>query len=142
MTELLSPVLLAVLGGLLLLGLLLLGYRIVEQRQAATMSMPAAYRAEGESQWRRGTLRFISGRLVLRGPGGLSVGPWQRGNLDLGISTPLDEDAERALDRHDQIQVPVTYLGSRFELALAEDHYTALRAWIEAVPPGWNSQVA
>lgn len=142
MTELLSPVLLAVLGGLLLLGLLLVAYRVVEQRHASTMTMPAAYRAEGQSQWRRGTLRFISGRLVLRGPGGLSVGPWQRGNLDLGVSTPLDDEAEQALGRRGQIQVPVCYLGSRFELALAEDHYTALRAWIEAVPPGWNSQVA
>ncbi|QFG67836.1 DUF2550 family protein [Ornithinimicrobium pratense] len=142
MTELLSPVLLAVLGSMLLLGLLLGAYRLVGQRHASTMTMPAAYRAEGQTQWCRGTLRFISGRLVLRGPGGLSVGPWQRGNLDLGVSTPLDEESARALGCDGQIQVPVSYFGSRFELALAEDHYTALRAWIEAVPPGWNSQVA
>lgn len=142
MTESLSPVLLAVLGGLLMLGLCLVAYRLVEQRNASTMSMPAAYRAEGQTQWRRCTLRFISGRLVLRGPGGLSAGPWQRGNLDLGVSTPLDAEAEAALGREGQTQVPVTYHDSRFELALAEDHYTALRAWIEAVPPGWNSQVA
>lgn len=142
MTEPLVTVLLAVLGGLLLLGLVVLAYRLVEQRNASTMSMPAAYRAEGQTQWRRCTLRFMSGRLVLRGPGGLTGGPWQRGNLDLGVSTPLDAAAERSLDRADQIQVPVTYHDARFELALAEDHYTALRAWIEAVPPGWNSQVA
>lgn len=142
MTEPLVTVLLAVLGGLLLLGLVVLAYRLVEQRNASTMSMPAAYRAEGQTQWRRCTLRFISGRLVLRGPGGLAGGPWQRGNLDLGVSTPLDAEAERALGRAGQTQVPVSYHETRFELALAEDHYTALRAWIEAVPPGWNSQVA
>lgn len=138
----LSPLLLAVVGGVLVLGLLLVAYRLVEQRSSSTMSMPAAYRGEGASQWRRGTLRFISGRLVLRGPGGLSGGPWQRGKLDLGVSTPLDEESARTLGREGQIQVPVTYQGTRFELALAEDHYTALRAWVEAVPPGWNSQVA
>lgn len=142
MPESLAPLLLAVLGGLLLLGLGLLVYRVVEQRNASTMSMPAAYRGEGQTQWRRGTLRFISGRLVLRGPGGLAGGPWQRGNLDLGVSRPLDDESARALGREGQVQVPVTYHEQRFELCLDEDHYTALRAWIEAVPPGWNSQVA
>lgn len=142
MTESLAPLLLAVLGVLLLLCLGLLVHRLLEQRSSATMSMPAAFRAEGQTQWRRGTLRFISGRLVLRGPGGLSGGPWQRGKLDLGVSTPLEEESARALGREHQIQVPVTYQGQRFELSLDEDHYTALRAWIEAVPPGWNSQVA
>lgn len=142
MPEPLVPLLLAVLGGLILLGLGLLVYRFLEQRNASTMSMPAAYRAEGQTPWRRGTLRFISGRLVLRGPGGLSGGPWQRGNLDLGVSAPLDDAAARALGREAQIQVPVTYHEQRFELAMDEDHYTALRAWVEAAPPGWNSQVA
>nr|MBA2695183.1 DUF2550 family protein [Actinomycetota bacterium] len=23
-----------------------------------------------------------------------------------------------------------------------EEHYTALRSWLEAAPPGWNSNVA
>lgn len=142
MPESLSLILLAALGGLLLLGLCLVVFLVLEQRSASTMPMPVAFRAEDQDHWRRGTLRFVAGRLVLKGPGGLAGGPWQRGQLDLGVSRPLDPEAARQLDREGLIQVPVSYPGSRFELALGEDHYTALRAWIEAVPPGWNSQVA
>lgn len=135
-------VLLVALGGLLVLGLGLVAYAVLEQRSASTMPMPAAYRAEGQLRWRRGTLRFVAGRLVLKGPGGLSGGPWQRGNLDLGVSAVLEPDAARQLHEQGLIQVPVTYGSTRFELAMDEQHYTALRAWVEAVPPGWNSQVA
>lgn len=142
MSDGLLLVLLTALGGLLIMGLGLFTFRVAEQRTSTTTAMPAAYRGDGQRGWRRGTLRFIAGRLVLKGPGGLSGGPWQRGNLDLGVAGPLDDDSAQQLGQAGMIQVPVTYDGTRFELALDEQHYTALRAWVEAVPPGWNSQVA
>lgn len=40
------------------------------------------------------------------------------------------------------IAVPCDYAGERFELALGLEHYTALRSWLESVPPGWNANVA
>lgn len=135
-------VLLAVVGVLLLLGLGLLALHVVGERSASTSPMPAAYRGEGTGAWRRGTLRVVAGRLVLKGPGGLARGPWQRGNLDLGVAGPLEPGAAQELGGEGLIHVPVSYGTSTFELALDPQHYTALRAWVEAVPPGWNSQVA
>mgnify|MGYP002653087950 CR=1 FL=1 len=43
------------------------------------------------------------------------------------------------IGRQGLIKVPVSYGTSTFDLAMDERHYTALRAWVEAVPPGWNS---
>lgn len=104
--------------------------------------MPAAYRAGEAGTWRTGVLRCADDRLVLRGPGGLAEGPFARGMLDLGVAGPLPEDEARQIGRGPLVQVPVSYGSTRFELALDERRYTALRAWVEAVPPGWNTQVA
>lgn len=135
-------VLMAAVAGLVILGLGLYAFRLVGDRGIAVPPMPAAYRAAGSGDWRRGTLRFVDDRLALKGPGGLAAGPWIRGNLDLGVAGMLDPQVASGLGRDRLIQVPVTYGTSQFELALDEQHYTALRAWVEAVPPGWNSQVA
>lgn len=129
-----------VLAVLLVVGLL--AFHVVGVRSAATSPMPAAFRGEAAGPWQRGTLRVIAGRLVLKGPGGLARGPWQRGRLDLGVARPLDDASAAELQREGMIQVPVRYGTTSFELALDQQHYTALRAWVEAAPPGWNSQVA
>ncbi|OLT19224.1 hypothetical protein BJF86_01355 [Serinicoccus sp. CNJ-927] len=147
MTASLVLVLLAVVGGLVILGLGLFSFHLAAQRGSTCPSMPAAYRAGGDADaesdgWRRGTLRFTEDRLSLKGRGGLSVGPWMRGNLDLGVAGPLDPQDASDLGGTHLIRVPVRYGTARFELALGEQHYTALRSWVEAVPPGWNSQVA
>lgn len=141
MSESLTLVLLAALGGLLILGLGLFAFRVAGERGVICPPMPAGYRA-ADGAWRRGTLRFTDDRLSLKGPGGLSVGPWIRGNLDLGVAQALDPAEAQGLGRVGLIRVPVTYGTARFELALGEQHYTALRSWVEAAPPGWNTQVA
>lgn len=138
MPESLVLVTLAALGALLILGVGLFAFRSYGEQNATFAPMPTAYRRRGES-WRRGTLRFRDDRLALRGPGGLAAGPWIRGNMDLGMASPVAEDDSRLIGRGDLITVPVRYGDSSFELALDEQHYTALRAWIEAVPPGWNT---
>lgn len=143
MNQVLILMLMAAVGGLFILGLGLLAFRVMGDREATCPPMPAAYRdTTVEGPWRRGTLRFTEDRLALKGPGGLSAGPWIRGNLDLGVAGALDPDEAHALGRSGLIQVPVSYGSARFEIALGEQHYTALRSWVEAVPPGWNSQVA
>ncbi|KUG55688.1 hypothetical protein AVL62_05180 [Serinicoccus chungangensis] len=134
-------VLMALVGALVILGLGLLTFRIAGERGSMCPPMPAAYR-DAERPWRRGTLRFTEDRLSLRGRGGPSVGPWMRGNLDLGVAGPLETADAAALGGAALIRVPVSYGTARFELALGEQHYTALRSWVEAVPPGWNSHVA
>lgn len=134
MPESLVLVLLAVVGALVILGLGLVLFRRFADQDICP-PMPAAYR-RGAADWRRGTLRFTEDRLAVRGPGGLSDGPWMRGDLDLGVASVMGEDAARQLGRRGLIQVPVRYGTVRFDLALDEQHYTALRAWVEAVPPG------
>jgi hypothetical protein len=134
-------VIMAVLGALLILGMGLLAFRAFGDQGSSFAPMPTAYRGHGE-EWRRGTLRFSDDRLALRGPGGLVAGPWIRGNLDLGMAAPVADDDSRLIGRAGLITVPVRYGTSTFELALDEQHYTALRSWVEAVPPGWNTQVA
>lgn len=145
MPDSLILVLLALVGALVILGVGLLAFRHLGDQTATIPPMPAAYRGgegDGVEQWRRGTLRFDEDRLTLKGSGGLSAGPWLRGNLDLGIASPADAEDARQIAREGLIKVPVTYGTSSFDLALDEEHYTALRAWVEAVPPGWNASIA
>lgn len=134
-------VIMAALGAVLILGLGWFAFRAVGDRGAGGAPMPAAYRG-ADGVWRRGTLRFTDDSLSIKGHGGLSAGPWIRGNLDLGVASALEEQHARQLGRPALIRVPVSYGTARFELALGEQHYTALRSWVEAVPPGWNTQVA
>ncbi len=138
MSETLVLVMLAALGALVILGLGLLLFRLFGDQGLICPPMPVAYRTS-EGAWRRGTLRFTEDRLALRGPGGLSGGPWMRGNLDLGVASTVTGEEARQIGREGLIEVPVIYGSSRFDLALDEQHYTALRAWVEAVPPGWMS---
>lgn len=127
-------------GALLILGIGLVMFRLFADHGLICPPMPVAYRASStEGAWRRGMLRFTEDRLALRGPGGLSAGPWLRGDLDLGVASAVTGDDESAIGRAGLIGVPVAYGTSSFDLALDEQHYTALRAWVEAVPPGWKS---
>ena len=141
MPDSLILVTLAACAALVIVGLGLFAFRTFGEQGAIVPPMRAAYRLPGQS-WRRGTLRFTGDRLALKGPGGLSAGPWIRGNLDLGVACSVGEDDGRLIGRQGLIAVPVSYGTSSFELALDEQHYTALRAWVEAVPPGWNTYVA
>lgn len=140
MPESLFLVILAALGALMILGLGLIMFRLFGDQGLICPPMPAAYRgASTHGEWRRGTLRFTEDRLTLRGSGGLSAGPWLRGNLDLGIARRVTEEEAQVLGREGLIEVPVTYGTSSFDLVLGEGYYTALRSWVEAVPPGWRS---
>lgn len=139
MPESLFLVILTALAALTVLGLGLITFRLFGDQGLICPPMPAAYRgASTGGAWRRGTLRFTDDRLTLRGPGGHSVGPWLRGHLDLGMAGAVTGQEAQELGRADLIQVPVSYGSSSFDLALGEGHYTALRAWVEAAPPGWR----
>lgn len=142
MPEALILVLMAAVGAVVILVLGLTAFRFAGERATRVPPMPAAYLDAAVGTWRRGTLRVVDDRLALRGPGGLAAGPWIRGDLDLAVAKPVTPEGAQALGREDLVQVPVTYGTSNFELALDEQHYTALRAWVEAAPPGWNTQIA
>lgn len=108
------------------------------------LSFPCAYRREQTEPWSRGLLSYDTGRLDHFGRGGPFRSPlhrWQRSLLELGHARVEDPALVPWLDAP-VTAVPCVYAGERFELALGRGHYTALRSWLESVPPGWNANVA
>ena len=139
-------------GGLILIGLallaavLLVGIGLVafSRFSGGSRSFPCAFRADSEQAWRRGLLTYDTDRLDHFGRGGPFRDPlhqWQRSTLDFGIARPEDGAGLPWLSAP-VLAVPCEYAGEQFELALGLQHYTALRSWLESVPPGWNANVA
>ncbi len=108
-------------------------------------SVPCWHRDAAQA-WTKGYLRYDHDRLDHLGPGGHSsrvLHSWQRAHLDLGIARPATaEQWPPSASGIPGIQVSCTYGTQTFDLALGEEHYTALRSWLESVPPGWNVNVA
>lgn len=93
--------------------------------------------------WRRGLLRYDPDGVHLFGSGLLSFKPahsWTRAAMDLGHSKPAGATDFAGLERPVVVRADVR--GQSYDLALSVDHYTALRSWVEALPPGWNANVA
>lgn len=132
---------LAVLGAVLIVAI---GFLAFQRFSGGSSSIPCAHRPEGIEDWSRGLLHYDTGRLDHYGRGGPFRGPlhqWQRAGLDLGVARALDPDEVPWLTTP-VMAVPCVYAGDHFELALGQEHYTALRSWLESVPPGWNANVA
>lgn len=116
-------------------------------RASGVAPVPCAYRGGAQEEWARGVLRYDGNRLDHYDRGGMSPRlrhQWSRGSLDLGRArtvpggeVPLPGGAGTGV-----VVVDCTDGRHRFELGLGTPHYTALRAWVEAVPPGWNANRA
>lgn len=134
-------IVLAVLGAALVM---VLGFVLFNRYADTHQSLPCAFRAEESAGWRRGALSYDSGRLDHFGRGGPFRVPdhrWDRAALSFGIARSL-EATEVPWLTGPVLAVPCEYGTDRFELALGLEHYTALRSWVESVPPGWNANVA
>lgn len=132
---------LAVLAAALVMGVGLFAF---SRFSDSSQCFPCAYRVHESAVWTHGLLNYDSGRLDHFGPGGLFREPlhhWQRAALNLGMARPEDPALVPWLTAP-VIAVPCVYAGAEFELALGLEHYTALRSWLESVPPGWNVNVA
>lgn len=120
------------------------GFVAFARFSVAAQGFPCAYRPDASADWRRGLLCYNAGRLDHFGRGGPfreALHSWQRVGLDFGIARTVD-DREVPWLTAPVFAVPCEYAGEEFELALGQEHYTALRAWLESVPPGWNANVA
>ncbi|WP_377641208.1 DUF2550 family protein [Oryzobacter terrae] len=104
--------------------------------------MLCARRDDPVGRWRLGLARLGADRFEWFSIVGPSLRPevsWQRGELDLGTPEPL---ADPIPGLADPVAVRGGTKGSMCEFAFAPAAYTAIRAWLESSPPGYNVNVA
>lgn len=134
-------IVLTVMAAALVIGI---GFLAFTRLSGPARGFPCAYRAEKSAPWDRGLLCYNAGRLDHFGRGGPFREPlhhWQREALNFGVARSIEAEVPPWLSTP-AVAVPCEYAGAHFELALGREHYTALRAWVESVPPGWNANVA
>lgn len=111
-----------------------------------TQRMHCGFRRGDDESWSVGTLSYEEDRLIYSRPGGLFTSTdhhWDRFELDVHIGSPIEgSDVAASLRGIDMVSVPCRYGHETFELAVTWGRYTALRSWVEAVPPGSHSNVA
>jgi hypothetical protein len=103
--------------------------------------MLCALRTEAEPRWRLGLARLSGARLDWFTVIGPSVRPrhsWMRHDLDLGSAVPVREPIPGLPDA---VEVSGSCGATPCGLALSAPAYTALRAWLESSPPGFNVNV-
>lgn len=105
--------------------------------------MLCAISAGEHSRWRLGLARISGERLdwfSVVGPSPRPAHSWVRHDLDLGAPQRL-ADAVPGLPP-DAVCVLGHSVSRPYELAMSPAAYTAVRAWLESSPPGYNVNVA
>lgn len=97
----------------------------------------------GRHRWRLGLARIAGDNLDWFSVVGPSLNPehsWMRHELDLGAPKPLADPVPGL--PVDAVSVSGISANSDYQLAMSPAAYTALRAWLESSPPGFNVNVA
>jgi len=134
-------------GGCLLLVVIVLGSVFVRRRLIARGKplTVCALREPDDGRWRFGLVRYGATGLEWFKLAGISLRParrWERSLLEFGAGQPLEAGERPEILSPGALRVDCRYRGARFEIALAQAPYTALRSWLEASPPGRNVNVA
>jgi hypothetical protein len=134
-------------GGCLFMVVFVLGAIFVRRRLIARGKplTVCALREPGDGRWRFGLVRYGATGLEWFTLTGISLRParrWDRTLLEFGAGRPLEPGERPEILIPVAMRVDCTYREARFEVALAQAPYTALRSWLEASPPGRNSYVA
>jgi hypothetical protein len=134
-------------GGCLVTGVLVLSAVFVRRRLIARGKplTVCALRESDDGRWRFGLVRYGTTGLEWFTLAGISLRParrWERTLLEFGAGRPLEPGERPETLIPGATRVDCSYLEARFELALAQASYTALRSWLEASPPGRNVNVA
>ena len=104
-----------------------------------------ALREPADPRWRFGFARYGTTGVEWFTLWGLSLRParqWERTVLDIGTGQLLPPSERPEILIPSAWRVDCCYRQESFEIALAQAPYTALRSWLEAVPPGHNVNVA
>ena len=104
--------------------------------------MLCARREDAAARWRLGLARLSSDRFEWFSIVGPSLRPevsWARGELDFGGAVPL---ADPIPGLSDPVAVQGRSGSRSCEFAFVPAAYTAVRAWLESSPPGFNVNVA
>ncbi len=104
--------------------------------------MLCALREEASSRWRLGLARLGAQRFEWFSIVGPSLRPevsWLRGQVDLGIPQPL---ADPIPGLAEPVSVTAKSGQESYDFAFVPAAYTAVRAWLESSPPGYNVNVA
>jgi hypothetical protein len=102
-------------------------------------------RETGDHRWRFGLVRYGTTGLEWFKLAGISLRParrWERTQLEFGAGQPFEAGERPEILSPGAMRVDCRYRGARFEIALAQAPYTALKSWLEASPPGRNVNVA
>jgi len=124
------------------LGAIFVRRRVIARGKPLTV---CALRESSDGRWRFGLVRYGATGLEWFTLLGASLRParrWDRGLLQFGAGRPLESGERPEVLIPGAMRVDCTYREARFEIALAQGPYTALRSWLEASPPGRNSYVA
>lgn len=104
--------------------------------------MVCALRSSTAPRWRLGLVRMSPEALQWYSVIGPSIRPehsWRRHDLDLGAPRELTEQIPGLAD---PLLVGASARGADYELAMQRGACTAVRAWLESSPPGYNVNVA
>jgi Protein of unknown function (DUF2550) len=124
------------------LGAIFVRRRLIAHGKPLTV---CALRESGDGPWRFGLVRYRATGLEWFTLAGISLRPakrWERSVLQFGSGRPLETGEKPEILIPGAMKVDCNYRAERFELALAQAPYTALRSWLEASPPGRNFYVA
>lgn len=105
--------------------------------------MLCAISADEDSRWRLGLLRISGERLdwfSVVGPSPRPAQSWVRHELDLGAPQRLGDSVPGLPP--DAVSVRGHSTSQDYDLAMSPAAYTAVRAWLESSPPGYNVNVA
>jgi hypothetical protein len=134
-------------GGCLFIVIVVLGGVFVRRRVIARGKplTVCALRESADGPWRFGLVRYGATGLEWFTLTGISLRParrWERSLLEFGAGRPLEPGERPEVLISGAMKVDCRYREARFDIALAQAPYTALRSWLEASPPGRNTYVA
>ena len=134
-------------GGCLFVVVFVLGAVFIRRRLIARGKplTVCALREPDDGRWRFGLVRYGTTGLEWFKLAGISLRParrWERSLLAFGVGRRLEVGERPEILIGGAMKVDCSYREARFEIALAQAPYTALRSWLEASPPGRNFYVA